>query len=276
MFGYITANLTELSQPEKDRYGEIYCGICRAMGKEASQFSRLGLRYDMAFLALTLLSLYEPREDRRAGRCLTHPLRARPYTRSEVITYTADMNIALAYYKCLDDWQDDKKHTARILANAMKPYAAQIETGYPRQCGTLKCCLEALNALEAEKCTNPDIPAGLFGELMGELFVWKEDIWADTLREMGVSLGRFIYLMDAVMDAPEDRKKGSYNPTLLLETQPDWERVFSLTMARCTAFYEKLPLVQDKALLDNILYSGVWVQYRQKHRKEGGSQDGSL
>ena len=51
----------------------------------------------MAFLALTLLSLYEPREDRRAGRCLTHPLRARPYTRSEVITYTADMNIALAY-----------------------------------------------------------------------------------------------------------------------------------------------------------------------------------
>lgn len=79
MFGYITANLTELSQPEKDRYGEIYCGICRAMGKEASQLSRLGLRYDMAFLALTLLSLYEPREDRRAGRCLTHPLRARPY-----------------------------------------------------------------------------------------------------------------------------------------------------------------------------------------------------
>ena len=56
MFGYITANLTELSQPEKDRYGEIYCGICRAMGKEASQLNRLGLRYDMAFLALTLLS----------------------------------------------------------------------------------------------------------------------------------------------------------------------------------------------------------------------------
>ena len=276
VFGYITANLTELSQPEKDRYGEVYCGICRAMGKEASQLSRLGLRYDMAFLALTLLSLYEPEEEKRTARCLTHPLHARTYTRSEIITYTADMNIALAYYKCLDDWNDDKKHSAKLLANAMEPYAERIAEKYPRQCGTLQRCLTELNRLEAEKFQNPDIPAGLFGELMGELFVWREDTWAETLREMGAALGRFIYLMDAVLDAPEDRKKGSYNPTLLLEEQPDWEQVFSLTMARCTAYFEKLPLVQDKALLDNILYSGVWVRYRQKNRKEGASADGSL
>ena len=145
MFGYITANLTELSQPEKDRYGEVYCGICRAMGKEASQLSRLGLRYDMAFLALTLLSLYEPEEEKRTARCLTHPLHARPYTCSEIITYTADMNIALAYYKCLDDWNDDKKYSAKLLANAMEPYAERIAEKYPRQCGTLQRCLTELN-----------------------------------------------------------------------------------------------------------------------------------
>ena len=33
------------------------------------------------------------------------------------------------------------------------------------------------------------------------------------------------------------------------------------------------PLVQDKALLDNILYSGVWVNYRGK-RKEEAANDG--
>ena len=110
---------------------------------------------------------------------------------------------------------------------------------------------------------------------MGELFVWQEDLWAEDLRQLGAALGRFIYLMDAVLDAPENRKKGSYNPTLTLENV-DWEQVFSLTMARCTHYYEKLPLVQDKALLDNILYSGVWVQYRQKYRKEGGSDAGPL
>ena len=41
-----------------------------------------------------------------------------------------------------------------------------------------------------------------------------------------------------------------------------------LTMGRCTAEFEKLPLVQDKPLLDNILYSGVWVNYRRKRKEE--------
>ena len=44
-----------------------------------------------------------------------------------------------------------------------------------------------------------------------------------------------------------------------------------LAMARCTESYEKLPLVQDKALLDNILYSGVWVQYRGKRKREAAN-----
>jgi hypothetical protein len=39
-------------------------------------------------------------------------------------------------------------------------------------------------------------------------------------------------------------------------------------MARCTREFEKLPLVQDKPLLDNILYSGVWCNFR-KMKKEG-------
>ena len=47
-----------------------------------------------------------------------------------------------------------------------------------------------------------------------------------------------------------------------------WEEYLVNTMGRCTAYYEKLPLVQDKDLLDNILYSGVWVNYRGR-RKEG-------
>ena len=48
-----------------------------------------------------------------------------------------------------------------------------------------------------------------------------------------------------------------------------------LAMGRCTDYYERLPLVQDKALLDNILYSGIWVEYRrrQRGRKETLQED---
>ena len=43
-----------------------------------------------------------------------------------------------------------------------------------------------------------------------------------------------------------------------------------LAMAKCTEYYERLPLVQDKDILDNILYSGVWVNVRgeKKERAE--------
>lgn len=42
-------------------------------------------------------------------------------------------------------------------------------------------------------------------------------------------------------------------------------------MGRTTRAYEMLPLVQDKELLDNILYSGIWVTYRRKEKKARGA-----
>ena len=60
MFGYVTVSFEELTSQEKVRYNSIYCGICRQIRNRSSQLSRLGLSYDMAFLALLLMSLYEP------------------------------------------------------------------------------------------------------------------------------------------------------------------------------------------------------------------------
>ena len=103
-------------------------------------------------------------------------------------------------------------------------------------------------------------------------FAHREDRWAASLRQMGMALGRFIYLLDAVLDYDRDAKKGKYNPYIAMEMGEDWQRwedYLVLTMARCTDFYERLPLVQDKDILDNILYSGVWVEYRRRQRKKG-------
>ena len=86
---------------------------------------------------------------------------------------------------------------------------------------------------------------------------------------MGFSLGRFIYLADAMLDYDRDKRRKQYNPFLFREKDTEkWEEYLVLAMGRCTESYEKLPLVQDKALLDNILYSGVWVQYRGRMKKE--------
>ena len=55
----------------------------------------------MAFLALLLMSLYEPEETAGKHACVLHPTRS--YVDNEFVRYAADMNIALGYYNCMDD-----------------------------------------------------------------------------------------------------------------------------------------------------------------------------
>ena len=269
VFGLVTANLTELTAEEKQRYTSVYCGICRQIRCRASNLCRLGLQYDMAFLALLLMSLYEPEETGGKRACMLHPFRPRPWADCEVIGYAADMNVALACYKARDDRQDDGSLRAKCLEGIFGPYMPGIEERYPRQCEAIRECVTRLEELEKENCTNPDAPANCFGRLMGELLVYREDLWAPKLRAMGMALGRFIYLADAALDLRQDLRRGSYNPWLAMGGEVSPEDYLVLAMGACTEEYEKLPLVQDKKLLDNILYSGVWCVLRARQRKEG-------
>ena len=270
MFGYVTANRSELTKEQFTRYRSVYCGICLRIREQASQMARLGLSYDMAFLALLLMSLYEPREEAAPLRCGIHPLRGGERCDNAFIRYAADMNVALAYYQLLDDWNDDGKKSAKLLAGVFARSLPEIEARYPRQCAAIARSIHRLSELEQANCPNPDEPAGAFGALLGELMVCREDHWSECLRQLGDALGRFIYLADAAVDYRSDKRKNKYNPYLAMGSGEDWSRweeYLVLAMARCTGYYEMLPLVQDKALLDNILYSGVWTNFRGKGAK---------
>ena len=202
---------------------------------------------------------------------MLHWVRSKPWVENPYVDYAADMNVALAYYKAQDDDQDEGKASARLLRKSLESHLQRIREQWPRQCQAMERCMEELSRLERENTANPDLPASCFGRLMAELMVCREDQWAPELRSLGFSLGRFIYLADAMLDYDRDKRKKQFNPFLAMGQEKDpqkWEEYLVLAMARCTESYEKLPLVQDKPLLDNILYSGVWVQYRGKMKKE--------
>ena len=264
MFGHVTASIKELNETQLQRYRSVYCGICRQIRLRSSSFARLALSYDMAFLALLHMSLYEPEEESGKGACRLHPFRPRPWVDNPYIAYCADMNVALAHFKFLDDYVDDGSRRAKHLADRFA--CPEIEARWPRQCAAIRTCLARLQTLESENCADPDAVAGCFGELMAELFVYEEDMWAATLRQAGYALGRFIYLADAAEDYAKDRKKHRYNP-FRTEDWAQWETWLVMAMGRCTRFYEMLPLVQDKDILDNILYSGVWTRFRTAQRR---------
>ena len=276
MFGYVMANVKELTREEKTRYTAVYCGICRQIRQRASDTARLALRYDMAFLSLLLMSLYEPEEESGKRACALHPVKPRAWVDNEYIRYGADMNVALAYYKAKDDVEDENSPAARLLMQNFSRFMPRIRAEYPRQCEAMEQALERLRLLEQENCPNPDEPAGCFGQLMAELMVYREDMWAPTLRKLGLHLGRYIYLADAATDYRADKKKQRYNPFLAMGQKEDralWEQYLVLDMGRCTDYFERLPLVQDKKILDNILYSGIWLEYRRKQKDRKGLRE---
>lgn len=263
------ANPQELTQEELSRYRSHYCGICKAIGRTCSGPCRLCLSYDMVFLSLTLTSLYEPEEKTSRRFCALHPIRGCRPAAGEILDYAAKMNVALAYYNCLDDWQDDRNLLSQGASRVLGGSLPQIREQFPRQCGAMEDCIRELSSLEKDRCPNPDEPANCFGRLMAELFRYRTDRWSEPLGEMAMALGRFIYLADACVDYDRDKKRGSYNPLLQVERTPqDWENLLVREMSASAAAFERLPLVQDKALLDKILYSGVWMTYRKKMAKK--------
>jgi hypothetical protein len=82
------------------------------------------------------------------------------------------MNVALGYYKALDDKQDENRLSSRLMLNIFGKDLPAIKAQYPRQCAAIEACLEELRELEQSHCDNPDLPAGCFGRLLAELFVY--------------------------------------------------------------------------------------------------------
>jgi hypothetical protein len=270
MFGYVVANMDTLSQDARERYRAVYCGLCRALGYQHGQPGRLALTYDMAFLILLLSALNRTElAEQKPIRCALHPLQQRTAFTNSYTRYAADMNVMLAYYQRLDDWQDERKASALLHSRVLGRSMEQVAARYPKQKQAIEEGLIALSRMEREGETNPDLPAAAFGAILGSVFAPETHEHADQLRIFGELLGRFIYVMDAAVDLKKDIQKERYNPLVAIPSQRH-EQILNLLMADCTRAYEALPLLQDRELMDNILYSGVWTRYHQT-KKEGES-----
>lgn len=267
MFGYIIANYEALTNDEKQRYHACYCGLCHSLKNKHSEICRLTLNYDMLFLVLVLTEVYGSDTSLKQGNCLLHPFKKHSYVVNEITDYAAAMNVILTYYNLMDNWNDSRSMTSLGGASALKRQVGKIEIMYPRQCTAIKEELATLARIEKDGVTNADIPAACFGRLMGEIFVLREDENAEALYSFGMALGRFIYILDAVIDLKRDLKKESYNPLISMPTT-NYKDILEMLMADCTKVFNRLEQLKDDELIKNILYSGVWTKYEIAQAKE--------
>lgn len=304
MFGYVTIAKPEIRFKDYDTYRSYYCGLCRQLKGRYGAAGRMTLSYDMTFLILLLTGLYDTETETELRCCAAHPLKKHREQKNEFTSYAADMNLLLFYYKCLDDWQDERKLRGRIFASILSPKVRGIRERYPKKAERIRTLLGELSQMErrAGECPSGlsgsaapsegtccdgmsgrsagvlDECAGAFGEILAEIFAYRQDVWEDSLRQMGFYLGKFIYLMDAYDDVEEDLKKGNFNPLVPLCGDPDFDArcgaILKLMISECAERFERLPVTDHAEILRNIIYAGVWSKYEAVlQRKERKKED---
>lgn len=260
MFGYVTINKMELKFKEYYSYKGYYCGLCKCLKHKYSNKSRMTLNYDMTFLILLLSSLYEPENNIYHERCIVHPEKKQLIIQNEITEYAASLNIILSYYNMMDNWQDDKEYKSLAVLKLLTGEFKKASLELPEKSAIIKERLHNITKLEKSNTKDIDAVSNEFGHLMEEIILYKKDQWEQILRKIGFYLGKFIYYLDAFEDMEKDLEKSSYNPFNNLEADDKKEYARSLIMLNLSFLsneIEKLPLVQDKGTIDNIIYSGL-------------------
>lgn len=278
MFGYVRPYRPELRVREDEYYKGTYCGLCKSMGKCTGQCSRLSLNYDFVTFALVRFALAGEKTSFSQERCLVHPFKKRSVMkRNFQLDYTSCVSSLLFYHKIMDDIADEsfwgRTLTRMFLlppVSSMKKRAFKRVDGICELDDVCKQKLSLLSDIEVNDAAEPsvDIPAGIFGELLGELMAYGfEDAKKKIAYSVGFHLGKWIYVADALDDAESDTQTGSYNPFLRLYGGiPSAEQLSDIELALKNELFgleAALDLVDCgenitvKELINNVIYLGM-------------------
>ena len=225
MFGYVTVCKNALSEQGLKTFKAYYCGLCKAIGKRCSQSARLGLSYDITFLAIVLSSVCKKEISMKDKKCGLHPIRENICVENDTaLNYAADMGVILTYLKLLDDWNDDKS----IIDETADCFARILEILF-----------------------TPD-------------FIEDEDK-KRILAWLGYNIGRWIYIIDAYNDLEKDVKKNDYNTFKAKYEDKNAQEIkdtirenlytsMTFTLENAASAYNFLEIYKNKEVLDNIMY----------------------
>lgn len=267
MFGYVRINKIDLTFREYENYKGYYCGLCRYLKKNHGEISRLGLNYDITFLIILLTSLYKPNTKIIEETCIVSPFKKKKKIINEITEYAASMNIILCHHKLEDNLLDDKGIKDILAYNIYKGRLKLAYEKYSEKSEIIKEQMKLLNKLEKEESSNIDMVSNTFGEIMGEIFSYKEDQYKDDLRRIGFNIGKYIYILDAYEDLEEDYKKGRYNPfSEYINKREDLkirvDKLISISLGLLASSIDKLNLQINRGIIENIVYSGVYLRYK--------------
>lgn len=295
MFGYVRAFKPQMKICEYDTYKAVYCGLCKKLGKRFGFIWRMTLSYDFTFLAFVSMSMNDCRVTAKKERCIAHPFKKSFCAHcNDGLDYTADAAVILIYHKIRDDYADrglKKRIAAGILLPFMKRGYKKAKALHPELAMVIEEQMKRQGEIEKSNTDSLDIacePSSLMMQAIASEISDNENT-KRILERFGYFLGRYVYMCDAIDDAPDDFKKHNYNPLLLREkfnseqkelTEEQLETLYlnaelslNMSLGELANAYVLMETQLYKPIIDNIIYLGLkstfnWIKQKHSNRKD--------
>lgn len=275
MFGYVKTDLPNMYVKDTVLYKAAYCGLCKSIGKTCGLNGRFLLNYDLAFLSVLLHNLMDVDLEVKRSRCVIHPVVKRPIAQNDALTERlAALNVILARYKLNDNVIDTGRGRLKrsFFAGAYK----RAKKAEPTLDTIVSARYEELLRLEKGKCDSVDIAADPFGKMMAEIsaHILNERATEQTCN-LFYSLGKWIYLIDALDDFDKDLRQKSFNVFVNaypeIKTKNDLVKahgddlvlLFGTIISEISRAAAALDYNFNHDLTDNVLLRGIKLQTKQ-------------
>lgn len=272
MFGYVKTDLPNMYVKDTVLYKACYCGLCKSIGCVCGQRGRFALNYDLTFLSIFAHNVLGEDIQVNKERCAVHWITKRPVAKTDELTKRiASLNLILAYYKLRDDILDEKKGSGKSLffSKACK----KARKSQPVFDEIVKKHYSNLITLENNKCSSIDIVADSFGCMMQDIIKELLEEKADqSVIDLAYSLGKWIYLIDALDDFDKDKKKSNYNVFALEYPKVNTKQellefhgkeivqIFGNVLNDLAEKNRNIQYNFNHDLIDNVLYKGLFAQ----------------
>ena len=274
MFGYINPDAPYLFKKDENLYKAVYCGLCKGIGKGCGQCARTALTYDMAFTSAIVHNIRGEDVKIEKKRCVIHWFRRRPIAASDELTVALGcVNTILAYYKLCDDNADGERRGA--LRHIYRAGFKRALKRHPQAAEIVQRHMKLQSELEKAGCSVIDEAAEPTAAMTRDLSSYVLGGFAtEHTRKLFYSLGKWVYLIDALDDYDKDVKKGGYNVFYNMYRKnskaealecggEELKFVFDMLFAQMREAIAGIKFHFNHDLTDNIILRGIPLKSRE-------------
>ena len=224
MFGLLKVAPDEMNNDNDFMaYQAHYCGLCKILAAEYGCLSRFITNYEITLIYLLWTSQSKVNTRFTKARCPVRlPKRNVVFQNGSEIL--ADISIILFYEKLLDDEFDEKKKLPVFIRKGIAKKYQKADSrlaGFGFDTGYIHYLMVKQRELEARKIHSLDRISEQTALMMKYILQFlsglnkTSSVDQEIFKELGYHLGKWIYIMDSLIDLEQDSLLKRFNPLLL-------------------------------------------------------------